>query len=132
MFDDNDCHRSHGADRGPMTHVYAVAQLQGGGVQFEVMSRAEIEGIRAQSKAGTRGPWVTHFEEMAKKSVIRRLFKMLPVSIEAARAVEIDEKTDRGEAETRQDFVDAMWEDKGIDSSDSLDSESPAEEVKNA
>lgn len=58
-----------GADRGPMTHVYAVAQLMGGGVQFEVMSRAEIEEIRSQSKAGTRGPWVTHFEEMAKKGL---------------------------------------------------------------
>lgn len=121
-----------GADRGPMTHVYAVAQLMGGGVQFEVMSRAEIEEIRSQSKAGTRGPWVTHFEEMAKKTVIRRLFKMLPVSIEAARAVEIDEKTDRGEAETRQDFVDAMWEDKGVDASDGFDSEVATEEVKNA
>ena len=81
------------ANRGPVTFVYAVAQLQGGGVQFEVMSRAEIEAVRSQSKAGTRGPWVTHWEEMARKTVVRRLFKYLPVSTEAMRAVEIDEKT---------------------------------------
>ena len=50
---------------------------------------------------------------MAKKTVIRRLFKYLPVSIEAVRAVEIDEKTDRGEATTDQDFLDAEFIEKG-------------------
>ena len=82
----------------PVTHVYAVANLKDGGVQFEVMTRKAIEIVRAQSKAGAKGPWVTHWEEMAKKTAIRRLFKYLPVSIEVARAVEVDEKTDRGEA----------------------------------
>lgn len=92
------------ADRGKVTHVYAVAKLKGGGVQFEVMSRAEIEAVRKTSKAGTSGPWSSHWDEMAKKTVIRRLFKYLPVSIEAVRAVEIDEKSDRGEAVTQQDL----------------------------
>lgn len=84
------------ADRGPMTFVYAVAKLKGGGVQFEVMSRAEVERVRAQSKSGGNGPWVTHFEEMAKKTVIRRLFKYLPVSIELATAVALDEAAEAG------------------------------------
>lgn len=101
------------ADRGPVTHVYAVAKLKGGGIQFEVMSRAEIEKVRSTSKAGNTGPWASHWEEMAKKTVIRRLFKYLPVSIEAVRAVEIDEKTDRGEATTDQDFLDAEFIEKG-------------------
>lgn len=103
------------ADRGPVTYVYAVAQLQGGGVQFEVMNRAEIEAVRSQSKAGTRGPWVSHWDEMAKKTVIRRLFKLLPVSIEAHRAVEVDEKTDRGETVTASDVIDGIATEKGID-----------------
>ena len=101
------------ADRGKVTHVYAVAKLKGGGVQFEVMSRTEIEKVRTSSKAGNSGPWSSHWEEMAKKTVIRRLFKYLPVSIEAVRAVEIDEKTDRGEATTDQDFLDAEFIEKG-------------------
>ena len=101
------------ADRGKVTHVYAVAKLKGDGVQFEVMSRAEIEKVRTSSKAGNSGPWSSHWEEMAKKTVIRRLFKYLPVSIEAVRAVEIDEKTDRGEATTDQDFLDAEFIEKG-------------------
>lgn len=50
---------------------------------------------------------------MAKKTVIRRLFKYLPVSIEAVRAVEIDEKSDRGEAVTQQDFIEGEFIEKG-------------------
>lgn len=80
------------ADRGPLTFVYAVAKLKDGGVQFDVMSKTEIEKIRARSKSGNFGPWKTDFDEMAKKTVIRRLFKYLPVSIEMQRAVGLDEQ----------------------------------------
>lgn len=83
-------------DRGKMTHVYAVAKLKGGGVQFDVMSRADVDKVRSTSKAGTNGPWVTHFEEMSKKTVIRRLFKYLPVSIEIQQAVTLDERAEAG------------------------------------
>jgi recombination protein RecT len=76
--------------------VYAVAKLRDGGVQFEVMSRREIEAVRAQSRAGTTGPWQTHYEAMALKTVIRRLFKFLPVSVELARAIEEDERAELG------------------------------------
>ncbi|MDP1573156.1 MAG: recombinase RecT [Pseudomonadota bacterium] len=62
--------------------VYAVAKLKGGEVQFDVMTKAQIEAIRSRSKASANGPWVTDWVEMAKKTVLRRLFKMLPVSIE--------------------------------------------------
>lgn len=83
-------------ERGAMTHVYSVAKLKDGGVQFEVMSRADVERVRAGSKAKDNGPWVTHFEEMARKTAIRRLFKYLPVSIEMQRAITLDEQADAG------------------------------------
>lgn len=83
-------------DRGALTHVYAVAHLVGGGTQFEVMSLAEVQKVRQQSQAGNYGPWVTHFEEMAKKSALRRLFKYLPVSLEIQRAVAMDKTEVRG------------------------------------
>jgi recombination protein RecT len=76
--------------------VYAVARLRDGGIQFEVMSRREIEAVRAQSKASTSGPWQTHFEAMALKTVIRRLFRYLPISIELAHAIEQDERAELG------------------------------------
>ena len=50
---------------------------------------------------------------MAKKTVIRRLFKYLPVSIDTVRAIEVDEKSERGEAVTQADFIDATYVDKG-------------------
>lgn len=80
------------ADR--LQFVYAVAKLKDGGTQFEVMSRAEVDGIRARSRAGRSGPWVTDYAAMALKTVIRRLFKYLPVSIELQQAVALDEKVD--------------------------------------
>lgn len=94
-------------DRGPLRFVYAVAKLKDGGTQFEVMSRTEIEKVRAKSKAGSSGPWVDHFEEMAKKTVIRRLFKYLPVSIELARAVGLDEQAEVGIPQDNPLTVDA-------------------------
>lgn len=62
--------------------VYAVAKLKGGMVQFDVMTRVQVEAIRSRSKYKNNGPWVTDWVEMAKKTVLRRLFKMLPVSVE--------------------------------------------------
>ena len=98
-----------GTDPGEMTHVYAVAKLVGGGVQFEVMSRAKVEQTRdgsqgyqaavksaAKYKKDVDSPWSNHFDEMAKKTVIRQLFKYLPVSIEIQRAVGLDEQADAG------------------------------------
>lgn len=89
---------------GELTHVYAVAKLKDGGVQFEVLTRAEVERVRNSSKGYESAvkydkkdnPWITHFEEMAKKTVIRRLFKYLPVSVEMQRAVGLDEQADAG------------------------------------
>lgn len=92
-------------DRGGLKFVYAVAKLKDGGVQFEVMSRAEVEQVRAQSKSKDNGPWVTHFEEMAKKTVLRRLFKYLPVSIEMQTAVALDEKAEAGLSQDAASFI---------------------------
>lgn len=76
--------------------VYAVCKLRDGGVQFDVMSLDEIEAIRQRSRAGNSGPWVTDYPEMAKKTVLRRLSKLLPMQVEAQRAVARDEQIDAG------------------------------------
>jgi recombination protein RecT len=78
-------------DAGPMKYVYAVAKLRDGSVQVEVMSRAQVDGIRARSRAGSSGPWVTDYDEMAKKTVLRRLSKWLPLATERwEKALELD------------------------------------------
>lgn len=84
-------------DRGTLVYVYAVAVLTGGGRQFVVLSRGDVEKVKRRSKAAGSGPWVTDYDAMAIKTAIRRLFKYLPVSVEMQRAVVIDEAADRGE-----------------------------------
>lgn len=90
------------SERGELTHCYAIAFLKDGGRQFEVMSYDEIEAIRKRSKAGETGPWQSDYEAMARKTVLRRLFKYLPVSIEMQKAVGLDEAAERGEQQNRE------------------------------
>lgn len=84
-------------NRGKIIYAHARVFLKDGGSQYEVMSVEEINNIRARSKNSSSGPWQTDYEEMAKKTVFRRLFKYLPVSIEMVEAITLDEAADRGE-----------------------------------
>jgi recombination protein RecT len=75
-------HRPTLDDRGELIGVYAIANLAGGGQVFHVMSRGDVDKIRTRSRAGDKGPWATDYEAMARKTVMRQLFKWLPASIE--------------------------------------------------
>lgn len=76
-----------------ITHVYAVAKIAGES-QFEVLTRKQIEKARSRSMTGKndKGPWSTDYAEMAKKTAIRRLAKLLPMTVEAAMAETLDER----------------------------------------
>lgn len=93
-------------DPGSLTHVYAIARLKDGAVQREVMDVGEIEQVRRRSKASGDGPWVTDYAEMAKKTVLRRLCKLLPSSVEAAQAVALDELADAGVSQSLDNALD--------------------------
>ena len=57
----------------------------------------EIAKIRARSKASGSGPWVTDYDAMARKTVIRQLVKVNPSSpVEAQRGTELDERAELG------------------------------------
>lgn len=100
------------SDRGETIGYYAVAKLVGGGTQFEFMHKTEIDKVRNQSKAGQSGPWVTHYDEMAKKTCIRRLFKYLPISIELQSAINLDEANDTG---NQARIIDYEFDDTTVD-----------------
>jgi recombination protein RecT len=104
-----DWQNANRADASKLRFVYAVAKLKDGGVQFDVMSRAEVEGIRARSKSADNGPWVTDFAAMAVKTVVRRLFKFLPVSIEMQTAVGLDEMAEQGIAQQNAAVIDGEF-----------------------
>lgn len=78
-------------DPGDFRLVYAVAHLADGSVQREVITRKGLEKIRQASKSADRGPWADWFEEMARKSAIKRLLKYLPSSPEIESSVRLDD-----------------------------------------
>ena len=79
-------------DRGGVIMYYAVLKLKNGGIGFEVMSREDVEKFAMKkSKAYRSGPWQTDFDEMAKKTVLKKVLKYAPLKTEFARAVATDE-----------------------------------------
>lgn len=77
--------------RGDMYAVYAIARLKDGNRACQILSKAEVDAIRARSRAGEYGPWVTDYAEMAKKTAFRRLSKWLPLSPELRDRIEADD-----------------------------------------
>jgi recombination protein RecT len=75
-------------DAKSITAFYAVATYNSGRCQYEVMTLAEINAIRARSRASASGPWVTDFVAMGRKTVLRRLCKFLPMNAEKASLLE--------------------------------------------
>ncbi len=75
-----------------ITHGYAVAEFKDGGIQIEVMTRKQIDAIKNR---GRRNPvWDSDFAEMARKTLIRRIQKYLPLSPEMADAIRYDQEDD--------------------------------------
>lgn len=89
-------HRPALTNKGQMIATYAVAKLKDGGAQFVVLSREEVDEVKAKSKASNFGPWQTDYEAMAQKTAVRRLFKWLPSSIEMQKITVLDEHADAG------------------------------------
>jgi recombination protein RecT len=77
-------------DRGQVTRAYAIAHTKEGGRYIELMTIAEIEQVRKSSKAGNGGPWKDWWGEMAKKTVIKRLSKRLPMSTDLEEILKAD------------------------------------------
>lgn len=88
--------------------AYSVATMKDGTKSFEVMRRAEINKVRQTSKTGAlgqvgnfgsmkgkpippKGPWVDWFAEMARKTVMRRHSKTLPMSGDLIDVEAVDE-----------------------------------------
>lgn len=71
--------------------AYSIATMKDGTKSYEVMRRFEIDKVREASMTGATstkkneprspsGPWVEWFPEQAKKTVMRRHSKVLPMS----------------------------------------------------
>lgn len=141
-FEPNLIHKPHiDGDPGPVRAAYSIAKLKSGEISFEVMSKFQIDRIRAMSKAKDSGPWRDHYAEMCRKTVARRHSKVLPMSTDLDDLIRRDDDlydmegaSDRNQAEAPQrpkltDFVDMpqnapMTEDpKGPKPAETVDAE---------
>ena len=120
--------------RGKPIGAYATAVLKDGSRLLEVMSYEEIEQVRAVSRSGKNGPWVAWWGEMARKTVMRRLSKRLPMS------TDLEDQFDRDETLRHEDgpeitVIDGGRSDEPVSRLDALeqhigeDEEPEAEEV---
>lgn len=82
------------SDRGEPIKVYAMFKTKSGGYGFEVMSIADIKAHAkkfSKSSDSSYSPWTTNFEEMAKKTVLKKVLKYAPMKSDFVRGVVQDE-----------------------------------------
>jgi recombination protein RecT len=87
-------HKPADSNRGNPVKVYAVFKTKSGGFGFEVMSMEDVrKHAEKYSKAysSSFSPWKTSFEEMAKKTVLKRVLKYAPLKSDFVRAAVQDE-----------------------------------------
>ena len=106
-------------DRGELVAVYAMFRLQNGGFGFEVMSRGDVDAYAARYSQGidsSYSPWKSSYEEMAKKTVIKRVLKYAPVKTDFVRAMSVDHAIqneigmDMSEIQNRQEFIEGDYQ----------------------
>lgn len=116
-------HKPAMKDRGETIYAYVVAWLRNGASDFEVMSTEDIEVIRKRAPSAKRecapsakreSPWDTDWDEMAKKTVIRRLCKRLPVSIELQNAIALEDLHEAGKVQPNASILTMEPEDHSI------------------
>jgi len=105
-------------DPAKLTHVYAVAKVNGD-TQFVVLTKRQVLKARASSRGAdsSYSPWQTNTAEMWCKTAIRRLCKLLPQTVQMAKAVELDERPlqlgDMGHIIADDEFLDVPVTDVG-------------------
>lgn len=87
-------HKPTMSDRGTIKGVYCIAKnLVANEKVYVYLRKDDIDKVRASSKAGSSdySPWSTWYEEMAKKTAVKRLCKLLPLSVDIQKGVGADE-----------------------------------------
>lgn len=119
-------------ERGAVVLAYATAKFKDGTVQNEVMTKADIEKVRNVSRSKNSGPWTQWWDEMARKTVIRRLSKYLPLSAEDQRLRNLMREDAETEfEELKQDAI-AHAQPQSLDAAKMLGGPAPEEPAHDA
>ena len=87
-------HKPADKNRGEPIKVYAMFKTKSGGYGFEVMSMDEVKKHAekfSQTAKSSSSPWKTNFEEMAKKTVLKKALKYAPLKSDFVKGVVQDE-----------------------------------------
>lgn len=90
-------HIPHYETRDPSKITFVYAFPLDHPEKFEVLTKGDIDGVRARSKAANNGPWVTDYGQMARKTAINRLANYLSLRPEARERLEIDTEREYGD-----------------------------------
>lgn len=93
------------AEKPEFKYAVAIAKSPDGTLYVEVMNKAQIEKHRlvsANQNKEISGIWKDWFEEMAKKTVLKKLVKSLPIGEQISQAIMLDEKPIDAEIEERE------------------------------
>lgn len=126
-------------DRGAAIMVYAMFRTKSGGFGFQVMSMDDVRQHASRfSKAysSSYSPWATNFEEMAKKTVMKKALKYAPLKSDFARGMSADEtvktqiSADMYEVQDEVDYTDVPFVDVDGSTGEVLEPDTLFEEGK--
>lgn len=101
-------------DRGEVIGAYCTVKLPSGDFLTDEMSKPEIIQVQNGSKA-KNGPWKNHWNEMARKTVVKRASKYWPTVPRLNMAIEhLNMECNEGFATTEKDITPTPAEDYGM------------------
>ena len=114
-LDRNLIHKPNLANKGNFLGCYCVAILKDDTRAFEYMTKEEIEAhAKKFSKTFGNGPWKTDFEAMAHKTVVKKMLKWLPLSVEFLENIEKDDKSFKVTDTKNTEDIEIIESDGGI------------------
>lgn len=139
-INENLIHRPKEQSNNPI-YVYAYYELINGAKSFEVMSWDSImEYAKQYSMAVQKGwtsPWTTAPEEMAKKTLLKKVLKYAPKTVEIADAITSDSSivktnviTDNGKVFIDKDVIDVDFTPVETTPEEPKEENKPVEEVR--
>lgn len=131
-------HKPAMTDRGNVICYYALYKLQNGGNGFEIISKEDVEKHAkkySQSHGSKYSPWTNNFDEMAKKTILKKVLKYAPIRVEFQRKIiedgtiktEIDE--DMSEVPSENVFEGEFEEIEDAEDAEDTKDESPPQEL---
>ena len=114
-------------DRGNVIAYYAVFHTVNGGYGFEVMSKDDVikhSQKTSQSYGSSFSPWTKYFDEMAKKTVVKKVLKFAPIKTEFFKALSTDETIKTNITDHMEDMPDETIID--VEAKEIVDDDIPA------